>query len=512
MVVQRNGSRVLDQRSPVRSLPNASWSWIDSLVCHGLALLLLILLITPPNGILSHNEEYYLAEALRSVLPEFFGSHSAFFDGAWHRAAFEIPVGIVVQAFGFEMAQASGRVVVALLYASSLTLLFRHLGVGTIGTLLIISVFYLLDQNILGGEWLLGGLEAKTVAYPLLFFGFWSALKKRYVWAFVVLGGATYFHFLVGGFWFLVMGVGQLWYGRNVKKTLAGAALYLFMCFPLIWVVVADNTGVVGVAAGVPSADWIYANFRHPHHVAPFSSLPILKSWLPRIGLLAVLTMAVAGLWFTGTRRERRLAAAIGLLCVYLVCALGLAYMDRNTGVLGKFYLFRPSSVTLLAFLSLVAIYLRDRVGSGYMKQLEVATLVVLAALFLPEVVDTHWRRHGSSAESRKELEGLITSDLQADDVVLIEPRIENSWLDFERTFNRPTLVMWKFVPSRGRDIAKWYRLIMIRRRVFEEGCRELPEIRLDYLLSSSATARMLDRSCGVVAFLGNDMALISIR
>ncbi len=43
----------------------------------------------------------------------------------------------------------------------------------------------------------------------------------------------------------------------------------------------------------------------------------------------------------------------VGLLA-YLFLILVPKFLDRDDGVLGKFYLFRPSSLTLLLFLMLV--------------------------------------------------------------------------------------------------------------------------------------------------------------
>jgi len=423
-------------------------------------------------------------------------------------------MGPAIAAFGFEVAQALGRSGVAVLYAVSITLIFRSLGIGTISGLLVIVVFYLLDQSILGGEWLFGGIEPKTIAYPFVFLGFWAALQGRYMWAYVALAAATYFHFLVGGFWFLAVAAGQLWYGRDWRKTLTSVVVYSLLCAPLLLVVVGDHLNAVGEAATLPSADWIYSIYRVPHHVSPFSSLSRMSKWLPGIALLGAISSTVVVIWLTGEKREKTLAILVFLLCLFFFVALVLSFLDRESGAFGKFYLFRPASVTLLAFLCLVAIYLNRRITSNA-GEIRVLALALLATVVLSDVVDDvkFWRgARGPPTEDQERLADVIATQVQRDDVVLIEPTIEWQWLHFERVYKRPMLVAWKFNPTTGKDIQRWYELKRMRDQIFKKGCDVATNARVDYLLSSSSTAHRLEPQCGSLVFMGQEIALIAMN
>ena len=51
-------------------------------------------------------------------------------------------------------------------------------------------------------------------------------------------------------------------------------------------------------------------------------------------------------------------------MLAYLLGALGIAFLDRNAHVFAKFYLFRPSSFTLLLIIAAVVPYLRGELSA----------------------------------------------------------------------------------------------------------------------------------------------------
>jgi hypothetical protein len=86
-------------------------------------------------------------------------------------------------------------------------------------------IFALMGQTLFGGEWLFNDHEAKVAAYVLVLAGLAMALDGRPFAAAVLCAAATYFHFLVGGFWFLAhtlllliedpRGTGENLFGKN---------------------------------------------------------------------------------------------------------------------------------------------------------------------------------------------------------------------------------------------------------------------------------------------------------
>ncbi len=59
----------------------------------------------------------------------------------------------------------------------------------------------------MAGEWLIGGVEAKGFAYVLVFLGLEAILRNRWRGPWLLLGGASAFHVLVGGWSALAAGV-----------------------------------------------------------------------------------------------------------------------------------------------------------------------------------------------------------------------------------------------------------------------------------------------------------------
>ena len=241
-------------------------------------ILALIILIMPPSQ-WSGNEEQYLGYAWRRFSPENLVQISALRDTANHRFLFEYLTGFSINHIGFEWTHALGRIIVALLYSVSLVTFFRNLGLSTIASCTILLTFVWLGEDILGGEWLFGGFEGKTLAYPFVFFSFSSSLKRRFGHSYLFLALATYFHFLVGGFWFLITFLGQLYWTRNLKLTLLDSLKYLIACAPLFLIIVNVQLQAQETVNSTPSASYIYTYFRNPHHVAPFASAARFVSW-----------------------------------------------------------------------------------------------------------------------------------------------------------------------------------------------------------------------------------------
>ena len=137
----------------------------------------------------------------------------------------------------------------------------------------------------------------------------------------------------------------------------AATALFVLLVAPLIslmaWSRFADTSAAYAI--DVPPPDVIYSIIREPHHQSPFLSWAYFRDhWLP--GYVMATPMLLACLWVAwwGETRQLRVTAMwLAGLLAYLFLVLGPNFFDRNDGVLGKFYLFRPSSLILLLCLML---------------------------------------------------------------------------------------------------------------------------------------------------------------
>jgi|UPI000366DB43 hypothetical protein len=498
-------------------------------IFHFILIFSLITLMMPPN-LWNGNEEQYLGYAWRKFGSEDIAKISALRDTANHRFVFEYLTGFSIKNIGFEWTHALGRIVVTLLYSTSLVFFFKNLKLSITASCVIILTFFWLGESILGGEWLFRGFEPKTLAYPFVFFSFSSSLQKKFSNSYLLLVLATYFHFLVGGFWFLITCLAQLYWTKNFKQTLIDSLKYFVFCTPLFLIIAFGHLHAENATHSTLSANWIYSYFRAPHHVAPFASKEVfVKYWFPGIILLSGLTTTSALLYRSSQSRiEKEFSKLILTLDIYFFLSLLISFFDKQ-GVLGKFYLFRPASVTLFLTLCLYALFIKNRISNKSL-QIIFVILIIISCLLLPspsgytaykflnkqaQALDFHQIFH---PKDNLNLEQIIRSS-KPTDIFLIDPDLEKDseliWnpniLSFERRYDRPTLVLDKFVPSTDRDVLRWYKLLAWKNALFRQGCPSqiTKEYRIRYLLAAKNNSKV--NNCGKEIYHQGGVKLIEM-
>jgi hypothetical protein len=473
-----------------------------------IVLVLVLILLIPPHGILSDNEENYFALAERFVDGSAWPGTTAVFDASRHRMLSDVTLGSLVSTVGFVPAQVLTRLLAIVGYTLTLPALFRVFGLSALDAALAVMAMALVGQDIIGGEWLFGGYEAKVAAYVLVLAAIRLVLaREQLTVATLLFAAATYFHFLVGGFWCLAaMALRFLERPRDLRRVASATALYAILVMPLLgvigWSRFADAS--IAQATDVPPPDVIYSIIREPHHQSPFLSWAYFRDhWLP--GYVMALPMLLACL-SVARRGESRFLRVVALwlagLLAYLFFVLGPKFVDRNSGVLGKFYLFRPSSLILLLWLLLALAVAAMMLGSRiWILRATLLALIGPAFLYIQggRLVD-EMVAHEALEHQKQALFLDVVRVVAPGDVVLIDPDIEMQLLDFERRTGRPTLVSWKFAPSNDRELIVWYRRVELRRALFGQGCgMSLPDVH--YLLTTPASAPRLAASCGPEAF-----------
>ncbi len=500
-------SRQLLLSSPARALAGTA------------ALAAVLLSLIPPDGVLSANEEDYFALAARFVGGSASPETTAVFDSSRHRILSDATLGSMVWLIGHAPAQIVTRLVAVAGYTLVLPALFGVFALSAFDTAIAVMAMALMGQDIVGGEWLFGDYEAKVAAYILVL----SALRlvfvrERLTTVAMLMALATYFHFLVGGFWFVAAMALRLLDRRDLRQVAAAVGLYLLLVIPLFaviaWFRLADNS--VSLATDVPPPDVIYSIIREPHHQSPFLSWVYFRDqWLP--GYIMALPMLGSCIWLAHTGNVRRLRVTAAWLAgqlAYLFLILGPKFLDRSSGVLGKFYLFRPSSLIELLWLMLALAFVVN-VASHRAWLMRVTLLATIGPAFC-YVQGGRLMRDVATKPFAGE-KALIVSAVQQltspGDVVLIDPDAETDWLDFERRTGRPTWVTWKFAPTNDAELITWYRRMEARAAVFSQGCGvDVGLARRTFLLATTATASRLSRSCGPELFRAAPWVLLQTR
>lgn len=463
------------------------------------------------------NEENYFQLAYRAFAPAKFSQFSAVFDSSHARVVPLYLLGAVVQLLGYDGAHAVGRVLMTVLYAAGLAYFFSALRLSVWDALLVLVLFLAAGQELFGGEWLFDGLESKTVAYALVFFAFGLALRRRWIAAIVVGGAATYMHFLVGGFWTGVILIGQWLETRSWRELLRGLAIYVVLALPLAGLIFWDELAWAGTP-GTDLADKIYAS-RNMLHIVPFTQLGQLWDWLP--GLVNAFVLLVALVVVASRHRDRSAevtlvlrAAIVGL--AFLLAALGPAYLDRHTEMLGKLFLFRPSSLALLLALTVIVALLFGRLSeqAAAVKALILCALVIAFSWTLVKK-NVEWMRHTAAAfPERSELIAAVAEHTAPGDLVLLDPELDGNrdYMTLVRLLPRPTLVNWKFVPTNPSEIIRWQSYMDLRKELFANGCVTRTSVPVRWLVTLEPGTLERLKGCGQPVWRRGSVALVPVR
>jgi len=242
----------------------------------------------------------------------------------------------------------------------------------------------LLERCHMAGEWVIGGVEAKGFAYVLVLLGLEALVLGRWNRMWLLLGGASAFHVLVGGW--SVVAAAIAWIGQGKGRPplrsmwlalLGGLLLSLPGLVPsvmLTWGVEAEL---------VRRANVIYVFARLPHHLAP--------AYFPAIHVCRFLLLAAVLFGFElitplDGRRFRLRMFVVGAL---LIAAMGMgvnvlvAFDAALAAGLLRFYWFRLSDVAVPLAVSLVGarfalhvLRIRPRLGKAAL-----AIVVLVAGL-----------------------------------------------------------------------------------------------------------------------------------
>ncbi len=383
-----------------------------------------------------------------------------------YRLLFATLFGNLIVAWGFLATSILGRLMCYILVALGLVLIGQRLGLTLILLLTAIGLFLYVnpEQGIAAKEWLVGGLEAKAIAYGWVLLAIAYLLRYQYSAAALLLGLATSFHVLVGG-WAALILFAQMMLKQGMQMPrldhLRLVLIYLlFSCFAIPPVIDQLFSGPTSYAIA-PS--FIYVFLRLPHHLYPPAWEPVV--WLRLIGCLFCLVFSMRVLHqHSKDSSNPYYQAQVDLFQLTLLSlvpfAIGviIAPFDQQGSWL-QFYPFRVGDVLLPLNTSLLlACAVQRTVTRQQIVRIGCISWIAIAcALQIP-----------TFQEQIAELKQLPVPDpafiglcdwvktQTPANAVIISPPVE--FAEFSWLTERATIVKYKLLPQTKAYIVEWYK------------------------------------------------------
>jgi len=344
-----------------------------------------------------------------------------------------------------------------------------------------------------GGEWLIGGVEAKGFAFAVVFLALERMLHHRWNTAVLLLGVATSLHVLVGG-WSLIAAAGAWWGCGPFRPKLSRIAPSVMGAFVLALPGLIPALSLTWGTPGeiVAKANLIYVYQRLAHHLVfhrivydhatPF--WPLIRHLL-LLAVWAVLSWRTPCVLSPGQLGQRPVRGFVGTAVAIAIAGavldqLLLPMPNLSAGIL-RYYWFRLSDVALPAGLALTVVGLL-RAYRGAPTTLSrltvVAALLCVLGNLATNVVSRGWE--ASLGSGRAALGG-------AEFALKEHPHLYRHWRDccewirdntpadarfltprWQQTFKwfaeRSEVVTWKDIPQDARSVVAWWERL-------EEAC-----------------------------------------
>ena len=496
------------------------------LIASALVLTLLIATFMPPL-VWNANEEYYFMLSYRRFAPDLFTENSVVFHETTNsRFIGEYFMGGLISYFGYEISHTILRCLMAVAYGISLAYLFRALGLALSEGVIILCIYILLWQQTIGGEWLFWGVETKTMAYAAVFASLALVIQAKWRLAVLFAVLATYLHFLVGGFWSFVLLLVYFHLHRKPSNTVYFAMVYGGAVLPLIAILAFEQFSTAPLQSNDGVSGTYIFFLRGARHVAPFiNESQFWGRWAPEIlATLVAALVSVGWLRFVRDPLTRTLLLTVTGVCAYLFIALLASYFDRNTGTLGKFFLFRPAGLGLLLFIIAMMLSLKEELKKSLPKVSAVVLVPLAILLFGNSLLNAVSETQAAISDQQMTKQSLtrvlnfLKSSTGIDSVILIDPKFDSEkYTNLRKLINRPTLVGRKYMPTNPAAIIRWQNLMNFREDIFRNGCVGPIKHRVDFILvnvsdKSRGEKEHLFRSCGDVVVSTDQYLVVRVK
>ncbi|MDA7950526.1 MAG: hypothetical protein MPJ24_03475 [Pirellulaceae bacterium] len=341
-------SSKLFQESPS---PVATWKkWVE------FSLLVLILFVFAGRAAPGDNEAHYLCKA-KHYWDATFCEGDFFLDTHDTHLVFYWTIGLCTTIFSLETTAWIGRILSWLLLAHAWQRLNRQMRFPAGLSVLTLGLFMgILSRYHMAGEWVIGGIEAKCFAYIFLLYGLEAILANRWKIAWPLLGIASAWHVVVGGWGaiaaFAVWGIAgrrEISFPKMLPSLLLGGVFSLGGLLPAIEMSGGET------AETLLTAYRIQVYERLPHHLL-FSKMP--SHHVLRQAVLVAIWGILTCLFFQGESKNisEEIRFKVKRLTLFTGATLGITFAgicidkflaDRSWLEVNllRFYWFRLSEV-----------------------------------------------------------------------------------------------------------------------------------------------------------------------
>lgn len=411
-------------------------------------------------------EEQYLAFAKQFMDPGWIPGSFSLTEFAGTRIVFQLLVGSLLKVISIENAVFTLRLLACTGMAFALARLFNTLRIDWIWAGIITQLFVMSEQSFFGEEWIIQSFEPKVVAYIFVILALDALARDRLTRTAVLLACATYFHFLVGGWMVVAVGINLLITSENGwwKRF---ALPYAGLVLPFVVYLFGGYFSSPPLETEV-DLDWVYAYYRLPHHAGIFitNEFFIEKQLAGVIISLVVLLAAV----LLGDRVRLEMQVFRRLLIIALAVTLSfvpVAWADAQlfdfalAGVL-KYYPFRLSGIAMFLTILLAADLLKSRLEAvSYVRPGRYAVGGIAFMLFAIQTIN-HIKDEMESLYSEPYIQAIryIRANTDEQEVfAILNTSLDNDEYNaFIRLSERENFSVKKFVPGEKHKLKEWYK------------------------------------------------------
>ncbi len=331
-----------------------------------------------------------------------------------------------------------------------------------------VELFVLMSEHTqAGGEWIVGGVEAKGFAWALVLWALHALVCGRWNLAWLLLGAATSLHVVIGGWAGICLGIVWLFSWReraSILVMLPGLIGSFLLALPGLWLGVKMNQGVDWQT--VQQANTIQVFERLPHHLLPsaFGLGHVFRHILMWIAFWMLCNVVPTQ---EDERRLRRFIAATILLAVGGFVLGGVARVaPQFAASLLRFYWSRLSDILVPLGVSLVGLQwatgqlpLRKNVARwlfmGLFGLLAFDLFKQISHLpWLPKPVPTRSDSMMVYDDWRDVCRWIAADNHTPHDALFITPRNANT---FKWYTGRAEVGTWKDMPQDARSVVEWW-------------------------------------------------------